>query len=168
MLSVQLVMSLMFVHTRIPLREPCRLPHTRCGDMLRLCRAVNLTKMQLNGECCGPHANRDRQTLVCCSANLLIRGSQVCASGHRRGSCQLGLLHCGFRYTMVEQILDNLTLKINKVHMRYEDDKTCPRAPFAAGISMAGLSVTSTDVQWRATFVQQQQVSCSTQLRWAH
>ena len=63
---------------------------------------------------------------------------------------------------MVEQILDNLTLKIGNVHVRYEDAITCPGAPFAAGISLSGLSVTSTDAQWRGTFVQEQQVRSMT------
>lgn len=76
------------------------------------------------------------------------------------------------RFTLVEQIVDNLHLVIHNVHIRYEDvemikdasdenveesnkDKT---KKHAMGITMAELSVRSTDSLWNITYVQNQQV----------
>uniref|UniRef100_A0A1A9X0W3 UBA domain-containing protein n=1 Tax=Glossina brevipalpis TaxID=37001 RepID=A0A1A9X0W3_9MUSC len=50
--------------------------------------------------------------------------------------------------TLATNILENLELKINDVHLRYEDSRTIPGCPFSAGIRIKSLTAQSCDGNW--------------------
>lgn len=50
-----------------------------------------------------------------------------------------------------EQILRNLTVVVEDVHIRYEDNITNPQRPFAVGVTLKNLSLESTDEAWNST-----------------
>lgn len=50
--------------------------------------------------------------------------------------------------SLATNILENLQLKINDVHIRYEDSLTVPGQKFACGITISSLSAQSCDGNW--------------------
>ena len=50
-------------------------------------------------------------------------------------------------------ILLNIHLKISSVHIRYEDQSTIPGCPFATGIVLRSLFLSSTDEKWQKKYV---------------
>lgn len=54
--------------------------------------------------------------------------------------------------SLVTNIVENLQLKINDVHIRYEDSLTVPNHRFACGIQIESLSAQSCDPNWLAGF----------------
>ncbi|XP_013405463.1 vacuolar protein sorting-associated protein 13D-like isoform X2 [Lingula anatina] len=56
-------------------------------------------------------------------------------------------------YSLVSNIVENLQLKVNNVHIRYEDNQTIPGCSFACGIRIKSLSAQSTDGSWVPKFV---------------
>lgn len=50
--------------------------------------------------------------------------------------------------SFITNIIDNIQLKINDVHLRYEDKLTDPEHPFSWGIIINGLYAQSTDESW--------------------
>lgn len=50
--------------------------------------------------------------------------------------------------SLVTNILENLELKINDVHLRYEDTVTTPSSPLAAGVRIGSISAQSCDSSW--------------------
>lgn len=57
-----------------------------------------------------------------------------------------------FTEKLVAQIINNVQIRIHKVHIRYEDRSTSA-IPFAFGITLGGLEVHTTDVDWQKAFV---------------
>jgi vacuolar protein sorting-associated protein 13A/C len=49
--------------------------------------------------------------------------------------------------SLVDVMIENLQLKIHNVHIRFEDKVSAPR-PFACGITLDHLTVTTTDENW--------------------
>ncbi|VVC98577.1 unnamed protein product [Leptidea sinapis] len=49
-------------------------------------------------------------------------------------------------------IVENLQLKINDVHIRYEDSLTCPGRTFACGLTADSLAAESCDANWQRGF----------------
>lgn len=49
---------------------------------------------------------------------------------------------------LATNILENLELKINDVHLRYEDTITSPKSPFSAGIRIQSITAQSCDSKW--------------------
>lgn len=47
--------------------------------------------------------------------------------------------------SLVTSIIENLQLKINNVHIRYEDSWSIPRTPFASGLTISSINVQTTD-----------------------
>ena len=58
-----------------------------------------------------------------------------------------------FTQRMITKVVDNLQIFIDKVHIRYEDDRTNPDRPFAFGITLESLHSQSTDGNWNPTFL---------------
>lgn len=50
----------------------------------------------------------------------------------------------GFFGRLEERVLDNLTIEITNVHIRYEDDFTAPERPFAVGLTLSRLHTYTT------------------------
>lgn len=57
-----------------------------------------------------------------------------------------------FTEKLVAQIINNVQIRIRNVHIRYEDRSTST-IPFAIGITLGGLEVHTTDVDWRKAFL---------------
>ncbi|GLH03016.1 Vacuolar protein sorting-associated protein 13 [Gryllus bimaculatus] len=55
---------------------------------------------------------------------------------------------------LATQIIKNIQIKIQDIHIRYEDSVTNPKCPFSLGITLHNLSVQSTDKNWREGIVQ--------------
>ncbi|KAK3583966.1 hypothetical protein CHS0354_033760 [Potamilus streckersoni] len=55
--------------------------------------------------------------------------------------------------SVAANILENLQLKVQDVHIRYEDDQLNPACPFAFGVIIKKLSAQSTDGTWAPKFV---------------
>ncbi|KAK3098591.1 hypothetical protein FSP39_021054 [Pinctada imbricata] len=55
--------------------------------------------------------------------------------------------------SVATNILENLQLIVEDVHIRYEDDTLIPTCPFAFGIVIKKLSAQSTDKDWTTNFV---------------
>ncbi|KAG8903923.1 hypothetical protein FRC00_014388, partial [Tulasnella sp. 408] len=54
---------------------------------------------------------------------------------------------------MIQKIADNLQVCVKNVHIRYEDDVSCPGHPFAAGITLGSFQVETIDKNWIQTFI---------------
>ncbi|KAG8892116.1 hypothetical protein FRC00_012604, partial [Tulasnella sp. 408] len=54
---------------------------------------------------------------------------------------------------MIQKIADNLQVYVKNVHIRYEDDVSCPGHPFAAGITLGSFQVETIDKNWIQTFI---------------
>ena len=59
----------------------------------------------------------------------------------------------GFSAKLLAQVLQNLTITIEDVHFRYEDEMTNPDCPFAVGVSLKKLALESTDSCWTPRIV---------------
>lgn len=57
-----------------------------------------------------------------------------------------------FTEKLVAQIINNVQIRIRKVHIRYEDRSTSTM-PFAFGITLGGLEVHTTDADWHKAFL---------------
>ncbi|XP_065917560.1 intermembrane lipid transfer protein VPS13A-like [Dysidea avara] len=55
----------------------------------------------------------------------------------------------GFVAKLVTQIIKNIQVTVKSIHIRYEDNVTMSGHNFAAGVTLDGLVVQSTDSQWR-------------------
>ncbi|KAF8591826.1 vacuolar protein sorting-associated protein 13 [Ramaria rubella] len=60
----------------------------------------------------------------------------------------------GFVASLVTKIVNNLQVTVKNIHVRYEDDMSCPGHPFAAGVTLVGFSAKSVDENWIPTFIQ--------------
>lgn len=47
------------------------------------------------------------------------------------------------------QIIRNIQVKIQDIHIRYEDGVTNPECPFSVGFTLHNLSVQTTDENWQ-------------------
>ncbi|XP_046391664.1 vacuolar protein sorting-associated protein 13 [Ischnura elegans] len=56
---------------------------------------------------------------------------------------------------LATQIIRNLQIKIQDIHLRYEDRVTCPQQPFAAGFTLHLLSMRTTNSNWEPYVVQE-------------
>ncbi|XP_074663009.1 intermembrane lipid transfer protein VPS13D-like [Tubulanus polymorphus] len=70
---------------------------------------------------------------------------------------QQGTSWFSYATSLGTNIIENLQLNINNVHLRYEDDITIPGNSFACGIVIKGLSAQSTDHNWVSHFVHHNQ-----------
>lgn len=61
--------------------------------------------------------------------------------------------HQGYIQALTEKIIDNVQIVVKNVHLRYEDNISVPGHPFAAGFSLAEISLVSTDENWQEAFV---------------
>ncbi|XP_064629557.1 intermembrane lipid transfer protein VPS13D-like isoform X2 [Lineus longissimus] len=66
---------------------------------------------------------------------------------------QAGQSWLAYGTSLATNIIENVQLQINNVHLRYEDDCTVPGSTFACGIIIKSLSAQSTDGQWVPKFV---------------
>ncbi|KAK9766018.1 Vacuolar protein sorting-associated protein 13 [Basidiobolus ranarum] len=57
---------------------------------------------------------------------------------------------------LVTKIADNLQVSINNIHIRYEDKLSNAEHPFSVGFTLHELSASSTDENWKETFIDQQ------------
>lgn len=58
----------------------------------------------------------------------------------------------GFAEKLATQIINNVQIKINDIHIRYED-RTSTDKPFAFGVTLKNLSVHTTDANWKRSFM---------------
>ncbi|KAF2130259.1 vacuolar protein sorting-associated protein 13 [Dothidotthia symphoricarpi CBS 119687] len=58
-----------------------------------------------------------------------------------------------FTASMVTAIVDNVQVTVKNIHIRYEDSISDPGHPFALGLTLADFSATSTDENWKPTFI---------------
>ena len=54
---------------------------------------------------------------------------------------------------LTAKIVDNIEITLTNVHIRYEDSLTYPQTVVSAGITIASISLTTTDDQWNEAFV---------------
>ncbi|XP_071825694.1 intermembrane lipid transfer protein VPS13A-like isoform X3 [Apostichopus japonicus] len=54
----------------------------------------------------------------------------------------------GFAEKVATQVIKNIQIKVNDIHVRYEDRTTNKEAPFAIGATLEGFSVLTTDENW--------------------
>ena len=54
---------------------------------------------------------------------------------------------------LTAKIVDNIEITLTNVHIRYEDSLTYPHTIVSAGITIASISLTTTDDQWNEAFV---------------
>ncbi|XP_077476237.1 intermembrane lipid transfer protein VPS13C isoform X2 [Stigmatopora argus] len=54
---------------------------------------------------------------------------------------------------LATQVIKNLQVKINRVHLRYEDDVSDPRRPLALGVTLAELSLQTADENWKLSIL---------------
>ncbi|EJD03959.1 vacuolar protein sorting-associated protein vps13 [Fomitiporia mediterranea MF3/22] len=59
----------------------------------------------------------------------------------------------GYFNSIIARIVNNVQVKIKNIHLRYEDKQTVPAHPFAAGITLAGLSAVSVDADWKPKYL---------------
>lgn len=59
----------------------------------------------------------------------------------------------GFVQSLTAAIVDNLRVTVENIHIRYEDAISDPGHPFAAGLTLRGLSAISTDEDWNEKFI---------------
>lgn len=57
-----------------------------------------------------------------------------------------------FTEKLVAQIINNVQIRIRNVHIRYED-RTTSTIPLALGVTLSGLAVHTTDVNWQKAFL---------------
>ncbi|XP_063707909.1 intermembrane lipid transfer protein Vps13D-like, partial [Culicoides brevitarsis] len=79
------------------------------------------------------------------------------ASGSYYASSYSGWLSYGS--SLVTNIVENLQLKINDVHFRYEDTITVENCRFACGVTIESLTAESCDNNWASSFNTNQQLS---------
>lgn len=60
-----------------------------------------------------------------------------------------------FANSLITKILNNLQLVIKNIHVRYEDNISCPAQSFAVGLTLSGFSAVSTDNNWVPTFIEE-------------
>jgi vacuolar protein sorting-associated protein 13A/C len=73
------------------------------------------------------------------------------ADNDQKGSDSKG--NEGFINQLTTKVVDNLQFTMKNIHIRYEDKVSDPGHPFAAGITLKGLSALSTDDQWEPKFI---------------
>ncbi|KAI6203695.1 Vacuolar protein sorting-associated protein 13C [Aphelenchoides besseyi] len=56
-----------------------------------------------------------------------------------------------FTEKLVAQIIKNLQVRIRNIHVRYEDEFTDRKRPFATGVTLQSLNFETTDSNWKAT-----------------
>ena len=54
---------------------------------------------------------------------------------------------------LAAQILQNLLVTVEDVHIKYEDSVTHPERPFAIGLTMKKLALESTDSLWKESVI---------------
>ena len=59
-----------------------------------------------------------------------------------------------FTDSLVTKIVDNLQITVKNIHIRYEDSISAPGHPFALGLTLEEFSATSTDGEWKPTYIQ--------------
>lgn len=82
------------------------------------------------------------------SAELLKERSQEGLSQEEQKKSQ------SFTESLVTKIVDNLQVTVKNIHVRYEDSISAPGHPFALGVTLEEFSATSTDGEWKPTFIQ--------------
>ncbi|XP_071943585.1 intermembrane lipid transfer protein VPS13A-like isoform X2 [Antedon mediterranea] len=60
-----------------------------------------------------------------------------------------------FAEKLATQIIKNLQVEVQNIHIRYEDTITNPQAPFSAGVSLHNLSFETTNEDWKACILDQ-------------
>lgn len=82
------------------------------------------------------------------SAELLKERSQEGLTQEEQKKSQ------SFTDSLVTKIVDNLQVTVKNIHVRYEDSISAPGHPFALGVTLQEFSATSTDGNWKPTFIQ--------------
>ncbi|XP_062515201.1 intermembrane lipid transfer protein VPS13C-like isoform X4 [Corticium candelabrum] len=59
----------------------------------------------------------------------------------------------GFVEKMVTQIIKNLQVTVKNVHIRYEDEVTCPGSPFAIGVTLQEVFAKTVDSNWKEAVI---------------
>ncbi|XP_051920113.1 intermembrane lipid transfer protein VPS13C isoform X3 [Hippocampus zosterae] len=54
-----------------------------------------------------------------------------------------------FMEKLATQVIKNLQVKISSIHLRYEDDVSDPQRPLSMGVTLAELSLQTTDESWK-------------------
>ncbi|XP_068186348.1 intermembrane lipid transfer protein VPS13C isoform X2 [Antennarius striatus] len=54
-----------------------------------------------------------------------------------------------FMEKLATQVIKNLQVKINSIHLRYEDDLLDPQRPLSMGVTLSELSLQTTDENWK-------------------
>lgn len=59
-----------------------------------------------------------------------------------------------FVSALITKIIDNLQVVIKNIHVRFEDNKSHAKKPFALGLTLSNLSAVSTDPNWNEAFIE--------------
>jgi len=58
-----------------------------------------------------------------------------------------------FTEKLITQIIKNVQIRIESIHIRYEDGVTIPKSPFAFGAVLKNLNVQTTDENWKLAII---------------
>jgi len=58
-----------------------------------------------------------------------------------------------FAEKLITQIIKNVQIRIESIHVRYEDSVTNPNSPFAFGAVLKSLHVQTTDKNWKLAII---------------
>lgn len=58
-----------------------------------------------------------------------------------------------FSEKLITQIIKNVQIRIESIHIRYEDSVTIPNSPFAFGAILKHLNVQTTDENWKLAII---------------
>jgi vacuolar protein sorting-associated protein 13A/C len=54
----------------------------------------------------------------------------------------------GYLAALQNKILNNLQVTVENIHIRYEDDQSCPGHPLAAGVTLSSFTAKTTNEGW--------------------
>lgn len=86
-------------------------------------------------------------------ARLKAAEEAVMAAGQTPEGIQERTQKASYIQQLTAKIVDNIEITLTNVHIRYEDSLTYAHTVISAGITLAAISLTTTDDQWNEAFV---------------
>ncbi|CAH3878880.1 unnamed protein product [Pieris brassicae] len=136
------------VQLQVPVRQIRSVPWLIAIEKLYLVAApVNLDEWDSNVEALIAH---ERKVSVLDALEAHWRAEHEANDGGYYATSYSSWLNFGTG--LLANIVENLQLKINDVHFRYEDALTCPGQSFACGFTAESLAAESCDANWQRGF----------------
>ncbi|XP_053625592.1 intermembrane lipid transfer protein Vps13D isoform X2 [Plodia interpunctella] len=135
------------VQLQVPVRQIRSAPWLIAIEKLYLVAApVNLDEWDSTVEANIAH---DRKMALLDALEAQWRASHEASDGYYATSYSSWL---SYGTGLLANIVENLQLKLNDVHIRYEDTITCHPSAFACGLTVESLAAESCDSDWRRGF----------------